>query len=85
MSIIKYVKDELPQEGAVVYCDNGDFSSDRAIFSNGKFVGGGDFPAPMYNMSFVSKWFYIESYYEYHKKIGKNSYNVTFDIANTIP
>ena len=84
MSIVKYVKDELPKDGAIVYCDNGGFSSDRAIFKNGEFQGGGDFPVPCYKMSHVSKWFDLNEYDRHFKNKGEATYGIGFSIAETI-
>lgn len=59
MSIVKLLSEEKPKDGSVVYCDNGDFACDRAIYFNGVFIGGGEFPVPSYKMNNVSKWFYL--------------------------
>ena len=84
MSIVKYVKDELPKEGAIVYCDNGVFSSDRAVFEGGEFVGGGEFPVPNYKMSQVSKWFDLKEYDDHFKSKGETAYYIRFITAETI-
>jgi len=83
MSIVHHLP-ELPEEGAVVYADNGDlYCADRAIYKDGNFIGGGDFPFPEYTMSFVSKWFYLD---EYGGNIepdesGNKCYTVSFEKA----
>ena len=79
MSIVNYLP-KLPKEGSVVFADNGKYPSDRAIFKNGKFVGGGEFPLPPYTMSRVSKWFYFD---EYFNKI-KGSCSISFDQAERL-
>ena len=84
MSIVKSVKDELPKDGAIVYCDNGGFSSDRAIFKNGDFIGGGEYPSPEYVMNYVENWFYLDLYEQYHEKIGCACYFVDFETARNI-
>ena len=78
MSIVHRVIDNLPSEGDVVYCDNGKYSSDRAIYKDGQFLGGGEFPVKEYAMSCVSKWFNLDEY-----RYCKNSsgYRVSFDDA----
>ena len=70
---------ELPEEGSVVYADNGKFSPDRAVFRNGQLIGGGDFPLPICVMSNVSKWFYLDEYQRRQK--GKSCYSVSFGEA----
>lgn len=81
MSIVKYLP-ELPENNSVVYADNGNFASDRAIFVDGKFMGGGEFPIPEYEMTNVSKWFYMD---EYHKHQGNRScYFISFDEAEKL-
>lgn len=82
MSIVNLVGDRLPNSGSVVYCDNGIYASDRAIFEGGKFIGGGEFPVPSYEMKHVTKWFYLSEYHE--GQTNKNGYNISFDIASTI-
>lgn len=78
MSIVHKVVDQLPKEGQVVFCDNGKYSSDRAIFKDGSFMGGGDFPVAPYRMSCVSKWFCLD---EYDKCKGGGGYGVGFTDA----
>ena len=80
MSIVNYLP-ELPKEGSVVFADNGKYSSDRAIFKNGEFVGGGDYPVMPYTMSFVLKWFYLD---EYDEKMGGGSYLIGFEEAENL-
>jgi hypothetical protein len=85
MSIVKYIeKDEYPNEGDIVYCDNGKYSPDRAIYRNGEFIGGGEFPIPSYKMSCVSKWFNLSEYGSHKNKAGKNSYCVSFEDAESM-
>lgn len=60
MSIVKLLSEEKPKGGSIVYCDNGDFACDRAIYSGGLFIGGGEFPVIAYEMNNVSKWFYLD-------------------------
>jgi len=78
MSIVHRVIDKLPSEGEVVYCDNGKYSSDRAIYMDGQFLGGGEYPVKEYAMSCVSKWFNLDVYY--HCK-GRGSCGVSFNDA----
>lgn len=78
MSIVHSIKDKLPNEGDVVYCDNGKYASDRAVYRDGKFIGGGDYPVKPYTMSQVSKWFSLDVY-RYCK--GGGSYGVSFEEA----
>lgn len=84
MSIVNFVCDKLPIEGQVVYADNGDFALDRAVFSGGKFIGGGDFPVPEYEVKNVTKWVSFSDYQEAHKRLGIDSFSVSFDIAEGI-
>ena len=71
---------QLPADGQMVYADNGKFSSDRAVFKNGKFVGESG-----YTMSCVRKWFPFSEYDDYHRHCkGLTCYSVGFDIAETI-
>jgi len=81
MSIIKYTKDELPKERQVVYCDNEPHSSDRAIFTDGKFIGGGEYPVKEYEMTNVTKWFDFE---EFDMKINSSCYSVSFEEAEKL-
>ena len=83
MSIVKLSIFELPKEGDVVYCDNGAYSSDRAIFRNGYFMGGGDMSKP-YKMNYVTKWFDFRLYDNYFRAKGETCYSVSFDIADNI-
>nr|AKH46291.1 hypothetical protein [uncultured marine virus] len=78
MTIVNNVKDKLPNQGDVVFCDNGKYAPDRALFKGGKFIGGGDYPVKEYSMSFVSKWFDLDVY-DYCK--GGGSYGVSFKDA----
>lgn len=84
MSIVKRVKDETPKEGQIVYCDNGQYSEDRAIFKNGEFIGGGDFPISPYKMNHVTKWFCLSDYDSHFKAKGQTSYGISFGIASEI-
>ena len=81
MSIVNYLP-LMPIEGSVVYAYNGDFAPDRAVFRDGKFIGGGEYPSPEYEMNFVSKWFYLNEYEDLQK--GKSSYSISFDEAEKI-
>ena len=85
MSIVKYVTDELPIEGSIVYANNIGSLDDRAIFKNGKFYGGDEFPMPEYLMKNVSKWFYLNEYENYCINSGKTSFVISFSVAETIP
>ena len=78
MGIVHRISDKLPIEGEVVYCDNGKYSSDRAIYKNGQFIGGGEFPVRPYLMSCVSKWFNLDVY-GFCK--GRGSYFISFNDA----
>lgn len=84
MSIVNLVSNKLPEEGSVVYCDNGNFACDRAVFSDGEFTGGGEYPSRSYVMTKVTKWFYLKEYSEHHKSNGILSYTLNFDIADSI-
>lgn len=84
MSIVNHVLDKLPDEGQLVYCDNPPFANDRAIFENGKFIGGGEFPVDCYEMKNVSKWFDYKLYCSFFDKSGINSYTISFDKAEKI-
>lgn len=85
MSIVKYIeKDEYPNDGDIVYCDNGKFSPDRAVYKDSEFIGGGDFPVPRYKMSCVSKWFNLSEYDNRKKKAGEKSYFVSFEDADSM-
>jgi len=81
VSIVHYLP-ELPEEGATVFADNGKFSADRAIFKDGKFLGGGEFPVPRYEMHHVAKWFDMRIYEEHHK--NARCFCVSFAIAETL-
>jgi hypothetical protein len=86
VSIVKSYPQEYPQEGQVVYADNGKFSPDRAIFKNGQFIGGGEFPVAPYSMSFVSKWFCLDEYKENMTLIGEGKcYGIGFSAAEEMP
>ena len=84
MSIVRYISEELPKEGALVFCDNGKRPSDMAYFTGGEFIGGGDFPMREYKMKHVTKWFYMDEYSLYFKERGKNSYLVSFKTAESM-
>lgn len=79
MSIVNKVSEKLPEEGQAVYCDNGKFANDIAVFKNGKFIGGGDFPVASYEMNQVSKWFDWDEYMAGLRFI--DSCSVNFDNA----
>jgi hypothetical protein len=83
MSIVNYVKDKLPEERTVVYCDNSPLPNDRAIFKNGSFIGGGEFPVKEYHMKNVTKWFDYELYSELMEE-KYDCYSVSFDLADTL-
>lgn len=78
MSIVHSVKDKLPEEGDLVYCDNGEHSSDRAVFKDGKFIGGDDWPILPYEMTCVENWFDLE---EYRFCKNESSYFISFKEA----
>ncbi len=85
MSIVRYIlKGELPKEGQVVYCDNGEFSPDRAVYRDGEFIGGGEYPVPSYKMSNASKWFDLKDYSDFHRCKGISCYSISFDVAEGI-
>jgi hypothetical protein len=82
MSIIHSVKDKLPNDGDMVYCDNGKYAGDRAIYRNGEFTGGGEFPVRPYTMSQVCNWFDFNLYMHCARK--KNICTISFDQAETM-
>jgi len=81
MSIVHYLP-EMPENGATVYADNGKFSADRAIFRDGKFLGGGEFPVPQYEMHHATKWFNMSEYDAHHRNVP--CYTVSFDRAESL-
>lgn len=80
MTIVKKVKDELPEEGADVFCDSGKLIH-RATFKGGKFIAG-DFPMKIHTLKNVTKWFYPKDYSDHFK--SKGSYEVSFERAEFI-
>ncbi len=81
MSIIKLANVELPKEGSIVYCEQGVLCC-RAIFRDGVFIGGGEYPEPEYIIDDVVRWFCFDEYREHHK--GKGFFYVSFDAASKI-
>ena len=85
MSIVHHLP-ELPTDNSIVYADNGEFSPDRAIYKDGSFFGGGEFPVPQYKMNYVTKWFYLDVYSDHIKsdQNGNKCYTISFDQAENM-
>lgn len=69
---------DAPKEGSIVYVDNGQYAPDRAVYRDGAFYGGGDFPVREYKMSQVKKWFYLD---EYSRHKNSCAYTISFKEA----
>jgi len=83
MTIVKNTAEVLPNEGQLVHCDNGDHC-DRAIFIDGKFIGGGEYPVAEYEIANVTKWFCEEEYDQHFSDAGIGCYDVSFELAEKI-
>lgn len=84
MSIVKRLGVDMPQPDRIMYCDNGTFSNDMATYKNGKFIAFADFPKKEYEMTHVTKWFYMREYEDHLTSNGVRSFAISFDIAEDI-
>ena len=84
MNIIRYLP-ETPTEGYVVFAETSTGRKDRCIFKEGKFIAGGDFPVPPYELKSVVRWFDLRKYNRYFASKNVLSYRVDFSEAENIP
>ena len=87
LSIIRYLP-ELPREGSIVEAEGEGWGkkkySDRCTYENGKFMGGGIFPIPLYELKGVTRWFYSDEYDAFFIARGDKGWGVSFEKAEKI-